>query len=525
MKYLIKLSLLTIILSSYSCKKEKTTWSTDWNTPLIHGKLTLSDIKKVDVNENTENFASVFFDDTIFSFNIDTLIKLPDTTLIQDAVIAFPSLTLGPGNLIQNQNIDQLYDLGQIALKRVIVEEGTSIITIITPWQGRSKVDFNFPKTNEADGSLFTRTYHMPAGTQANPSVKVDTIDMAGFDFDLTGSTGGLVNNILADMFIYSDEETNYITITNQDTVRVKLDFKDMTARYAKGYFGSYSISDTTTIDISQMKQIISGNITLDSINFDLIVQNGFKLLTQATFSEFKGINSNTTNNVQLSFPQLNSALNINPATGDLYNHQSSLYDIFINSNNSNILAFIENLPDKIDIGFTIDVNPYGNVNDGSDEYYKDSSLDLLLRGDFPLNFSSNALTLVDTMDFSYETNKNANPTSATINLKYENKFPIGATANLQFLDANKTLLNTVETQSQINAGSFNTSSNSTTASEGSMIFILNQDVIDNLELAKFITIEIALTTDQAQNNLVKFNMDDYFDFNLYSDLNIKITY
>jgi hypothetical protein len=512
-------------MSFFSCKKEKTSWNTNWNTPLVHGKLTLSDIKKVDVNENTENFASVFFNDTIFSFNIDTLIKLPDTTLIQDAVISFPSLTLGPGNLIQNQNIDQLYDLGQIALKRVIVEEGTSIITISTPWQGKSKVDFNFPKTKEGDGSPFTRTYHMPAGTQANPSVRVDTIDMAGFDFDLTGSTGGLVNNILADMFIYSDEETNYITITNQDTVRVKLDFKDMTARYAKGYFGSYSISDTTTIDISQMKQIISGSIALDSINLNLIVQNGFKLVTQATFSEFKGINSNTANNVYLSFPQLNTALNINPASGNLYSHQSSFYDIFINSNNSNILAFIENLPDKIDIGFTININPFGNVNDGADEYYKNSSLDLLLKGDFPLNFSSNELTLVDTMDFSYNTNKTANPNTATVSLKYKNKFPIGATANLQFLDATKALLNTVETQSQINSGSYDTSTNTTTPTEGTMIFILNQEVIDNLENAKFIALEIALTTDQAQSNLVKFNIDDYFDFNLFSDLNLKITY
>ncbi|HIP36037.1 MAG TPA: hypothetical protein EYG85_04215 [Crocinitomix sp.] len=522
MTHIRNLLFITLALSIVACKKEKTTWFTNWNTPLVHGKLTLSDVKKVDINQNSENFASVFFNDTIYSFKVDTLIKLPDTTLIQDAVISFASLTLGPGNLIQNQNIDQLYDLGEIALKRVIVDEGTAIITITTPWQGKSKVVFDFPKTKEGDGSPFTRTYHLPAGSIANPSVNVDTIDMAGFDFDLTGSTGGLVNNILADMYIYSDEETNYITITNQDTVRVVLDFRDMTARYAKGYFGSYSITDTTTLDISQMKQIISGSIALDSINLDLVIQNGFKILTQATFSQFKGINSNTSNIINLTFPQLNSALNINPSTGSLYNHQASLYHIFINSGNSNILAFIENLPDKIDIAFTIDINPYGNINNGADEYYSDSSLDLLLQGDFPLHFSANQLTLVDTMDFSYDANQSATPQSAMITLKYKNKFPLGATAKLSFLDNAKALLNEVETQSQINSGVYNSTTNTTTVTEGEMVFSLNNDLINNLENAKYITLEIALSTDQSST--IKFNIDDYFDFNLFSDLNIKIT-
>lgn len=523
MRYFIRLSLIIITISFFACKKEKTTWNTNWNVPLVHGKLTLNDIKKVNVSENTENFASVFFDDTIFSFSIDTLIKLPDTTLIQDAVISFPSLTLGPGNLIQNQNIDQLYDLGQIALKRVIVDEGTAIITITTPWQGKSKVDFNFPKTKEGDGSPFTRTYHMPAGSQANPSVRVDSIDMAGFDFDLTGSTGGLVNNILADMFIYSDEETNYITITNQDTVRVKLDFKDMTARYARGYFGSYTLSDTATIDIAQMKQIISGSVTLDSINLDLIIKNGFKLVSQATFSQFKGINSNTANIVNLTFPQLNNALNINPATGGLYNHQSSTLDLLLNSANSNILAFLENLPDKIDIGFTININPYGNVNDGDDEYFYDSSMDLILQGDFPLQFASNELTLVDTMDFSYDPNKKATPQSAFVTLKYKNRFPLGAKAKLNLLDANKGLLHSISSDTQINPASYNSTTSTSTLAEGNVIFTFNNEVITDLENVKYLSIEVALSSDQTAK--VKFNMDDYFDFNLFSDLNIKLIY
>jgi hypothetical protein len=523
----MKKLLYTIILFNafllLSCKKENTTWQTDWNIPLVHGKLTLDNLKTGNAFENTENFASVLFDDTLFSFKIDTLIKLPDTTLIQDAVISFPSLTLGPGNLIQNQNIDQLYDLGQIELSRVVVLEGTSVITISSPWPGKSRVVFEFPKTKDGNGVMFQKEYHLPAGTINNPSVYVDVIDMKNFDFDLTGSTGALYNNILANMYIYSDEETNTITITNQDTVRVTMEFKDMTAKYAKGYFGQYTISDTVSTDISQLKKIISGSITLDSLNINLSIRNGFKLTTQALLSQIKGLNSSNLSSVDLSFPQLNSTLNINPATGGYYSHINSIFNMPINSFNSNILQFIENLPDVIDVGFTIKINPYGNLNVGDDEFFEDSSLDLVMEGDFPLHFAMDKLTLVDTLDFSYDAPKKNGPSTALITLKYKNRFPFEAVANLMLLDANHNLLKKIDSESYIKSGTYNTSNNTTSLTEGEMLFTIDEPTMTYLNEAKFIALEIALSTDQQA--MIKVNIDDYFDFNLFSDLNIKINY
>ncbi len=523
MKKLLNIFILGSIVLLSSCKKEKTTWQTDWNVPLVHGNMTLNDLVKDHAAENTDNFASLFYEDTAYSFKIDTLIKLPDTILVQDAVISFPSLTLGPGNLIQNQNIDQLYDLGQIQLKRVMVLDGEATITITSPWPGKSKVIFEFPKTLDGEGNMFQKEYHMPAGSLSNPSVISEDIDMKNFDFDLTGSTGDLYNNILANMYIYSDEETNSITITNQDTVRVKLDFHDMTAKYAKGYFGEYELMDTTTLNIIQMKQIISGSIGLDSVNLNLDVQNGFKLITQATFNRVRGINTQNGSAVDLTFPQLGTALNINPASGGLYGYTPSSFNIPINSANSNVLAFIENLPDEIEIAFKIHINPYGNTTGGDDEYFPGSSLDLMLDADMPLHYSADQLTIADTMAFSYDENESVTPKSAIITVDYENGFPMGASAEIHLLDTDLQFIQSIETSSQIDPGTYNSSNVSTTPVAGKMIFTLDESTVENLKITKHLALLVSFSTDQQ--SMVKINIDDYFDFNIFSDLNLKITF
>jgi hypothetical protein len=519
MKYLLSLSGVIVLFLSVSCKKEKTTWQANWNTPLVYGNLTISDlVSDENTMENGDNYASLVFHDTVYSFSIDTLIKLPDTTLVQKAVSSF-NLTLGPGNLIQSVGVDQLYDLGQIELKRVMVKEGTAIITIESPFPGKTKVQFSFPKTLDGNGDIFAKEYILPAGTLANPSIVSETISMKDFDFDLTGTDGSLVNYITADAFIISAEETDYFQITNQDTVIITMEFKDMTPKYAKGYFGEYLITDTTSISIAQMKKVIGGNILLDSLNLNLSVRNGFKLFAQATFNQLKGINSGTFNEVELIFPNLNSSININPASGGLYDYVASSFSLPINNSNSNILAFIENLPDSIDIGYTIHINPYGNTTGGDDEFFPNSVMDIYLDGEFPLKFSADAINLVDNFDLSFTQNENARVNKGIITLRYENSFPIETIATIALLDGEGNTLETLSPSSGITSGTYNALNGTTTPSSGDATYTLTEETLNNLELTKQIEVNIKFSTDESA--MVKININDYFKFNLFSDLNL----
>lgn len=512
---------LSLILILISCKKEKTTWNTDLNAPLIHGNLTVNDLAFGNtVAENTEGFASLFFDKSVFSFSLDTLIKLKDTTLHHKSYSSVANISLAPGTTFNTPGIDQIYELDDVELKRVMIKTGILKLKIQSPWQGKTTLKISLPKTKDNNGNYFEKTYSIPAATQTSPITITDEINLADFDFDLTGTSGNLINNITADLVVTSAEETNSINISNTDTVYIAMEFKGLIPKYAKGYLGEHKLSDTTSISIPQLKTITDGQIDLDSINLGLAVHNSFKLLSQATIHLLKGQNSNTTNSVELTFPLLNSTLNINTASGGLYNYVPSVYNLPIHSANSNILSFMENIPDSIDVGYTIHINPYGNSSAGNDEYFPNSIFDLKLNGDFPLHFGLDSLTLVDTFLIDFNQLEAAHVEDGKIVIDYKNKFPIGADANLVLIDENNTILETIEASNAIIAWQ----GNQTTTEEPNFektTFLLPSSTIESLTHTTKIILQIRFTT--YQSNLIKLNMHDYFKFNLYSDLHLNI--
>jgi len=511
----------SLFLILISCKKEKTTWNTDWNTPLVHGHLTVNDLAFGNtISENSEEFASLFFNKSVFSFSLDTLIKLKDTTLLHKSYSSLNTISLAPGTTFNTPGIDQVYDLGDIELKRVIIKEGILKLKIESPWQGKTTLKMSLPKTKDENGNYFEKIYSIPAASQSNPIVITDVIDLKDFDFDLTGSSGNLINNITADLLVVSAEETNSFNITNTDTVYIAMEFKGLTPKYAKGYLGEYELSDTTSVSIPQLEHITHGQVDLDSINLALSIHNSFKLLSQATIHQLKGKNTTTNTSVELAFPLLNSTLNINTASGGLYNYVPSVFNLPIHSGNSNVLSFIENLPNSVDIGYTVHINPFGNSSGGNDEYFPNSIFDLKLNGDFPLHFGLNDLTLVDTFDIDFSQNETVSLDNGKITIEYQNKFPVGAQASLLLLDDTNTILETITSSNPIIAWQGNSTTNATPESQKAT-FLVSSNSVKNLTATKKIVLQVSFST--YQNSLVKLNMTDYIKFKLFSDLNLNI--
>jgi len=510
-----------LFLVLISCKKEKTTWNTDWNTPLIYGDLTVNDLVFGNtISENPEGFASLFFDKSVFSFSIDTLIKLKDTTLLHKGHSPFESFTLAPGAVFNSTSIDKVYELGELELKRILLKEGLLKLKIESPWQGKTILKLKLTKTKDENGVFFEKSYNISAATQSNRFIVNDIIDLTNFDFDLTGTNGNLINNLTAIVEVTSAEETNTFSIYNTDTVYISMELKDLIPKYVKGYFGEYKLSDTVSVSIPQLKHITSGQVDLDSINLGLSMHNSFKLLSQATVHQLKGKNTTTNTSLELTFPLLNSTLNINTASGGLYNYVPSVFNLPIHSGNSNILAFMENLPDSIDIGYTVHINPFGNSSGGNDEYFPNSIFDLKLNGDFPLHFGLNALTLVDTFEIDFTQNETISLNNGKITIDYQNKFPFGANASLLLLDDANTLLETITSSTPIIAWQGNSSINTIPESQKTT-FLVSSNSVKNLTTTKKLVLQVSFST--YQTSLVKLNMTDYIKFKLFSDLNLNI--
>lgn len=516
-KNLLFLGCLAVLIA---CKKEPTTWDSDWSAPVAHGHLTIGDMIPVEyVTTNSDNYLSLVYHKAIYGFSIDTLIDLPDTTIVTKSAIGVGALTVNPG-FSYLDSYDQLYNLDQIELKKVIVKSGTLEVLIKCPWQGASVVTFTFPKI-EAFGIPFQRTYQMVAGTLANPSIAQEIIDMTDFEIDLTGTSGNLINTLSAEFEMGSNETVNSYNISDTDSIEYNISFKNLVPQYAKGYFGQYYFSDTVGFKLDFMKNITDGQIDVDSIDMTITVKNGFNLIAQASITKLTGINTAAGSQMDLSFPLINSSMNINPATGGIYNYVPSEYPIAINNANSNISQFAENLSDSIRLGYELEINPFGNITAGADEFFPNSKMELFLDAEFPLSFGANDVTLVDTFEIDYNNPEEVYPNNGNFVLDYSNGFPLQAGATFYLLDAANQVIDSITSSSLIIAGSYNTGTYLTTTSNGEVLYNLTAANIANLDIASKVILHVAFSTDQ--DAVVRIDANSFFDFTLKTNLNVTV--
>ena len=161
--------------------------------------------------------------------------------------------------------------------------------------------------------------YFLDSASIDNPFVLTDQIDMSDLDMDLTGISGLEVNQVPAHFLVESNESSESFTVEPTDSVTISVSFVDLVPKYARGYFGSHTFSDTLGFGLAPMKKIIGGTVDVDSIDLTLTVKNGFNLIAQSTISKLTGINTRTAGVVNLSFPNLGESININPASGGLW--------------------------------------------------------------------------------------------------------------------------------------------------------------------------------------------------------------
>ncbi len=91
-----------VLLSS--CRKEKTSWESDWVVPLVRDTLSLTELE----NDSTLSVDGAYnytvdLTRTLANIRLIDSLTIPDTTIVQDYVLAVSSITVPPGYTIVNQ--------------------------------------------------------------------------------------------------------------------------------------------------------------------------------------------------------------------------------------------------------------------------------------------------------------------------------------------------------------------------------------------------------------------------------------
>ena len=511
--------ILFVLIALVSCKKEPTTWETDWSIPLINDRLSLSNLENDSTLEaNGVGGYNVILSRNLIDLQLDDIVAIPDTTIEKAITIAFPSLNVPPGFTISNTAEENDISVADLELKEIHIKSGNIRFRVLNPVETSMNFTVNLPGTVK-DGGSFSESYLVPAGSPTNPGIQIQAYDISGYSFDLTGLNNNKNNLFVSQIDVTSDPNGPTVTMTNTDSIKFYVEFENVVLDHARGYFGQTSLSDTLQQTISAFDAFESGVLDIPNMSLDLDIVNGVKVGARATISSLSSTNANG-NTINLSHPQIGNAINLDPATGSWGSLVPSVNTLYINSGNSNIESFIENLGKSYAIGYQLDINPYGNISGGWDELFPNSRLAIRANLNMPLQVGLDQLILRDTFAIDIDAQSIQNIKAGSLVLNTKNAFPLSADITLSFINTNGNVQFTIQSDNSIRSAlnGVTDSSSGLLVSDDMLTFSLSESEIETLPYIENILVRVELNTPNPSTG-----MNDMIDIPYGAFLDLKL--
>lgn len=451
-------SLLVLLFSMAGCRKEQdaSRWDVDMLVPLVSSTLTIRDLVADSlVSTEADGTVALIFRDELFAVDLDTLLKAPDTSFVYAYGLPVPGpLNFPAGFNFFNQADVQRFDLGDVALRRLVLREGRLEMRMKNMVASPVIGQFALPGVVLPSGGNVLSTI-VGAGSPSSPTFSTDQRDLAGSSFDLRGPNYNSVNTLQTDLSAQLDPAGTGATVTDQDSVVIEARYSGLVPQYAKGYFGSRAEEvGPDTNDLGLFDAIIDGTIDLEDATLRLTVENGLGADVRIAMRSLQAYNSRTGSTVDLTHSILNGPINLNRAL-DLGNgFTPSYYQTTVGASNSNLLDFLECLPDRVSYALDLWLNPLGDVSSGNDFLYYESRLRADLELEVPLRLRAQGLTLetLSRPDLP-GSNEGHGLRSGTLRLFATNGFPMVGLVQLAIVDAEGNVLSEVPVQGSIPAG------------------------------------------------------------------------
>lgn len=451
----------SVFLSTLAgCRKEAdpARWDIDVLGPLITTRFTLSDILADSLQDIAEDGSiTLVYTEELFSIDLDTVLVIPDTTFLYPYAFPLPgndSFDLPAGFPVITENNLIRFNLPDVSLRDLTVQEGVLELRMRNKINSRVNGRFTLPSAVFSDGSNILET-SVAAGTPAAPSFSTAIRDLAGSRFDLRGPNFNEVNTLATSVNAQLDPNGTGATVTNQDSVVVEASYRDVVPRYARGYFGTRTIASGPEVNrFGLFDDFISGTLDLDRVQLRLNVENGIGMDLRVRLNRFQAVNTRTGTSVDMEHAILNGPINLDRALNTGNGFQPSHYQTTLDNDDSNVDAFLENLPDEIHYDLDVELNPLGNISNGNDFVYYDSKLRAELELEVPLALIATDLVLENIVKPDLPGDENDQVIhSGTLKLFATNGFPFDAQVVLDIVGPERDLLSSVPVSGTITSG------------------------------------------------------------------------
>ena len=189
--------------------------------------------------------------------------------------------------------------------------------------------------------------------------------------------------------------------------------------------------------------------------------------------------------------------------------YQLSNYHIYLDETNSNITNLIEILPNKIGYEMQVEMNPLGNISNGTDFIYSDKlmSAKMLLR--IPLNTKLNELVLQDTISLNLDDKFADEVNYGRLKLYLKNYFKNDVKLNLFTLNSDNTL------GTDISSNNFVTPNLNGSNEKKLIEIVMPTNIIKDLFANKKLLIKVTLNSNE---NYVEINSDSRIELQASAD-------
>lgn len=507
-----------------SCKKrEKAIWDSDWKAPLVHDSLTLENLMADSMlSVNAGNY-EINVNRSLFEFKLSDFVKLPDTIINHKFGVAL-NLNVAPGTSFVNNNKEHVMEMSQgIQLKKIVVKQGGVNLKVFNPIETKTFFTIKLPGVTK-NGVVLSKDFEANAGTVSAPTVATGYVDLSGYEIDLTGQNGTSYNRLQSVLLVKSDPNGSSVILHTSDTILFQFEMKDVQLDYARGYFGNSLVTDTVSTMIQALNNITTGTLDVNGMNFNLSVENGFKVNGKFKLNSF--VNTNyAQNSVSLTHPNIGIWNIVSAATGSNGAITPSNLTWNFTPLNSNFEQFVENHGALNKLSFQMQLNPWGNTSGGWDEIYDAHPLRVKLQGAFPLTLGMADLVFQDTFDLKFTNNPNkTNFKSGQIYIQATNAFPFAGKLKLFLLDENYQLLTTIAGSGEVESSVFGNTIGGILQQQSMVYFPVSESAVDVMSKVKYCMLQLTLNSydSNGQNAQVSIPENAFFKFKLGANFTIE---
>ena len=530
-KYITILNILLFSLSIISCKKgdQNSQWDADELVPLIKTSVNLYDLSNYDeLNPDSSGALILTFSNSLFKFSLDSLVSIPDTT-ISERIDTLIFVSFAPGfsvDLAQNQ--ETMLNIGNTELVEATIKSGSIDVTIKSTFSEPTIVSYELTSAAN-NGNTLVISESIPAGNVSNPSIVSSSYNLSNYNLDLRGLNGTSYNTLIAQISAMVDPSGDTLVSQLNDYIEISYTFNDIQPKYARGYFGNDSYNNLGKEEFHFLANLTGGDIDIESLNMNFEIKNGIGVDIQMDVNTISMSNMETGNTSVLNSTPLANSLNINRgqetgvATPPVI---ASSYSIELDINNSNADKLFEIIPNQIDYGFDLQINPFGHVSSHNDFIYEDFGIEVLLDMEIPISVATNEFTLSDTIEFDMG-EKTIDDRyliiDGFIHLYAYNWYPFTATTQLYLLDESYAIIDSILVENAIVEGGILDDYNVVISPKRSKISgAINTAKIAALYNAQFIKTDFTLSTPDYPDYVKVY---DYYkiDMTLVGDFNYVI--